>query len=412
MLGDNLWHIYPQIGADLGDAQQALETVVELNPSMVYAWQHLGAVYAERRDTTGLIRVLDNLQHLGARSTFLQTEHVDHVFLLQGALAVLRGKPKAEVVVDSLYTRVVKGGMLPFDPSYQFLWMGEPALQVVLNRRLLKNGLAPEEARETTDALALALAARGDWDAALKAREQFTPSPDDSLWILTTYRMAVLAAWLGAIPVSDAARRRPEAVRLATARGPGYRAELAWLDGVLAAAADDSLGLRDARLRIKATKADLTEALDRSLAAFELALRGDRRSAGRMMAALEWELAEREPWFMISRGTPHLLLRAIDRMAAAEWLLAAGDGEQAARLLRWPQAAAAPFHEKFPLAPLADLMLARIADAQGDTALARTGYERFLRVYDAPVPSLHHLVTEARDALLRLTAGRSPRIDR
>ncbi|HSE68712.1 MAG TPA: serine/threonine-protein kinase, partial [Gemmatimonadales bacterium] len=362
ILGDNLWHIYPQIGADLADAQQALEKVVELNPSMVYAWQHLGAVYAERRDTTGLIGVLDNLQRLGARSTFIQTEQVDHVFLLQSALAVLRGKPKAEVVLDSIYSRVVKGGMLPFDPSYQLLWMGEPALQVVLNRRLLKSGLAAEDARETSDALALALATRGAWDEALKSREQFTPSPDDSLWAVTTYRLAVLAAWLGAVPISEATRLRPEAERLVTTRGPGYRAELAWLDGVLAVAADDSLGLKDARLRIQATKAGLTAALDRSLEAFEMALRGDRGSAGRMMAALEWELAEREPWFMMSRATPHGMLRAIDRMAAAEWLLAAGDGEQAAQLLRWPQAAAAPFSEKLPLAPLADLMAARIAD--------------------------------------------------
>ena len=122
---------------------------------------------------------------------------------------------------------------------------------------------------------------------------------------------------------------RPLAWSRATVRR--YRADLAWLDGVLAAVQGDTAGLVSARVEVRKTGAAWALYLDRSLGAFESALRGDRRGAAKAMAALEWELADGSPWFAHNPKTPHRLLRGVDRMAAAEWLLAEGDSTQAIR---------------------------------------------------------------------------------
>ena len=61
--------------------------------------------------------------------------------------------------------------------------------------------------------------------------------------------------------------------------------------------------------------------------------------------------------------------------------------------------------------PMAYLMLARIADAQGDTRSARDHYEQFLRRYDTPMPAQRHLVDEAHTALARLSGRQDPPAD-
>jgi hypothetical protein len=254
---------------------------------------------------------------------------------------------------------------------------------------------------------AIAWATRGAWDSALATREQLVRSPTDTVGLLDVYRTAVLATTVGALPADEAARRRSAAARLLLLNGPAYRAELAWLDGVLAAATLDTAGLVAARARLRATGAKWTASLDRSLGAFESALRGNRRSAATAMAALEWELADGSPWFAWDPKTPHKLLRGIDRMAAAEWLLAEGDSTQAARLLAWHETFP-PLDDKAPLAPLAYLLRASIEDGHGDVAAARRDYEQFLVRYDMPPPAHRHLVTQARAAVARLGATPVP----
>ena len=412
VLGDNLWHAYPPIGTGLADARQALERVVALNPGMVRAWHHLGAVYGEERDSAGLARALDQLERLNARATFIENERSDEVLALRTALALLRKDPAATAMLDTMYQGVVQGRQDLFTPSHYMLFWGRGALQIGMNRRLLAHGLDAEDAQDAVAAIALAWAMRGAWDSALAARDRFTPSLSDSLWILGTYRLAVLGAWAGGLSARVAARYRLAAVRLAAPRSPGYRADLAWLDGILAVVAHDASKLASARRRVTATRARWASNLDRSLAAFQVALSGDWPSAGRAMATLERELADSEPWSIMRRATPHTLLRGIDRMSAAEWLLAAGDSAEAAGLLTWHEAASAPFEEKMPLAPLAYRLLARIAEARGDTIAARRAWEQFLVRFDAPVPALHHLVAEAQDALARLSRTPIPSSDR
>ena len=142
------------------------------------------------------------------------------------------------------------------------------------------------------------------------------------------------------------------------------------------------------------------------LAPFELALGGNRATAADRLATVEIESASRDPW---EATVSHPLRRAIDRMAAAPWLLAAGDTVRAVELLTWHQAYSGPFMEKFPVAPLAYLELARIEEAQHQFTQARRDYGQFLVRYDMPPVSHRHLVEEDVKHLLASQVKRSPR---
>jgi hypothetical protein len=96
---------------------------------------------------------------------------------------------------------------------------------------------------------------------------------------------------------------------------------------------------------------------------------------------------------------------ATDRLAAATWLLEAGDTAQATRLLIWYESLQGNWDATFNhvAAAMGYLMRARIDEAQGDTRSAKMHYEYFLRRFDAPMPRQRHLVEEARAALARLS---------
>lgn len=218
--------------------------------------------------------------------------------------------------------------------------------------------------------------------------------------------MAVLGAWLGVLDPEEAVSRRPAASATIIALGDDesqteFGGRLAWLDGVLAFAQRDRKALEQARQRLGQTGHARVDRIDRSLAAFGKALAGDRAAAGRELARLEWHCA------IVCRPgeefvTPNI---AIHRMAAATWLLEAGETAQAARLLYWHEATVAlwPWSFTYAVTPLAYLMLARIEQSRHRSAAAREHYHQFLRRYDSPMPDQQHLVDEARTALARLS---------
>ena len=122
------------------------------------------------------------------------------------------------------------------------------------------------------------------------------------------------------------------------------------------------------------------------------------------MARLEWEQAgvpapefTRHPWAI-----------AVDRLAAARWLAATGDPDQAARLLTWVEG---PFllHPSLPagltLTALTDLERGRIEELRGHPEQARRFYREFLRRYDHAGANHRHLVEEATAAVARLAAA-------
>ena len=99
----------------------------------------------------------------------------------------------------------------------------------------------------------------------------------------------------------------------------------------------------------------------------------------------------------------HPLALALDRLAAARWLLASGNPEEAVRLLRWVDGA-------FFLSPtttyslmftgLADLERGRVEEKLGHAALAARYYRRFLRRYDRPMQRHAPLVKEAKERIV------------
>src|SRR3989454_5125327 len=129
----------------------------------------------------------------------------------------------------------------------------------------------------------------------------------------------------------------------------------------------------------------LFRSLERSLAAFAAERAGERRAAGRALAALEWESAEHTRHH--DYGQHHPYFNAVNRLSASRWLLAAGDTAEAARLLTWYEAVFWDHHRflgpaNVVFAAPALFERARIEEALGDTAAAVADYREFLQRYD------------------------------
>jgi len=182
---------------------------------------------------------------------------------------------------------------------------------------------------------------------------------------------------------------------------PDDRAELTWLDGLLAATQRDTAALARALAALRSINARHVSLLDSSLTALQLDLAGDRKRAQAILMALEGDR------FFLDNHHPYLT--GVDRLTAARWLVAAGDTGGAADLLTWHEAVLYPApqasHANALLAAFAYLERARILDARGQRIEARASYDQFLRRYDAPVPGHRPLVDEARAAIVRLRHG-------
>jgi hypothetical protein len=231
--------------------------------------------------------------------------------------------------------------------------------------------------------------------------DRLVASEADSAAAIESYGMAVIASWLKAVDPHEADERRQAAVTQALASG-GDRAEVAWLDGLRAASRGDRRGLSEARAAVRESGDPRVSALDHSLAAFDAALAGSTRTAGTAMAKLEWqEAALSAPSFV-----RHPFTIAVDRMAAARWLAASGEADQALRLLTFVDGSYA-IHPSTPynlmVTPLVDLERGRIEEQRGHSGSARNYYREFLRRYDRPVIGHRALVEEAKTAVTRLS---------
>jgi hypothetical protein len=276
-------------------------------------------------------------------------------------------------------------------------WYGFFATQIRLSRGGLVHVANDEPVPFYLGMIAYSFAGRGAWDSAMVAMDRYVESGTNPNAPMLAYQTATLGAWVGAIDPAEAASSRGAAARAAAEGDRTTKAQLHWLDGVLAATRGDRSAVAAARLALHALADSGTVSAERSLSAFELALAGRTSEAGRRLAALEWARAEHP-----GKGELDLrALTAVNRLAAADWLLAAGDTTQAARLLRW--------HEAYTFSnwttmvmPLAYLRRARIEERQGRLAVAERFYREFLLQYDLPVSRHQHLVREAALALVRI----------
>lgn len=291
-------------------------------------------------------------------------------------------------------------GLLDFDA---------PRAQAELAEAVL--ALDPSGETEAAQQLGLGLgtAARGGWDSTLvaldrwqgHARTRLSAAVPDAP--LLAYGFAVTGALLGETGAGVARAHRAAAAGIAET-APG-RAELAWLDGVLAYVDGDAEGLgvaREALGRIAGAEAPFAGLLTRSLEAFERALEGETGAAGHALAELELAGAERQ--LHHRSAVRHPFLNTVHRLAAVPWLVEAGDTALAARLLTWTEAVywsaqrfLDPVNRTFHTYAL--LERARIADRQGRRAEALELYRRFIDRYDLGRGDLQE---EAIAALRRL----------
>ena len=231
--------------------------------------------------------------------------------------------------------------------------------------------------------------------------DRLVASETDSAAALEVYGLAVVGAWLGAIEPAEAELRRQAAVTLAGTNGPA-RAEVAWLDGLVAVGRRDRGALTRARAALRGSGDSSANALDRSLGVFEAALSENPGAAGRSMADLEYrEAALSAPDF-----ARHPYTIGVDRLAGGRWLAASGDFPQALRLLTWvdgPYFLHPSTVYSLVLRPLVDLERGRIEEQSGRAGSARNYYREFLRRYDRPMTGHRKLVEEATAALVRLT---------
>jgi eukaryotic-like serine/threonine-protein kinase len=403
-LGDTYLHVGGYVGATLADAQRALERAVELNPRLVPAWDHLAWIYLQRADATAADSAYARMVALNADPTYEGTwQGADYMLQLRLLLQLTRtGGVAPDALMDSVAQDYVRHGRVgTLLPDFY----GFPQAQIRLE-------LAARRSPGATTAhsswwwIAGDYALRGAWDSALAGQDRAAKPADGDWWVpgLDQYRMAVVGAWLGAMAPAEALRRRDRAVEAVAGGSADRRAEVAWLDGMLAFSQGDTAGFARARAAARAPEG-VDSAWQASLEGFALALRGQAGAAGDSLAALEWRRAVRpERASARHRGDA---LSALDRIAAARWLSASGDSAQALRLLHWVEVYWLTTGDvDIAVGSIARLERARIEERMGDAAAAREDYERFLRVYDMPPPAHRQLVEDAKAALGRLAGLR------
>ena len=401
LYADDLFHWGPLLGHTGAETRAALEETVRLNPRFLPGWDHLTSRLLQDHDSLAVGRALETLTRLGFGAV-LEEEHDHDMLRVMRLLDRLnRGDSAgARPLADSVARDLARGDVLPWAPLGIYGFLGP---EIELQHHILRLGVSPERAVASRREIAYAWSARGAWDSALVAMDQYVANSGgaDSAGPLRAFRLAALGVWLGAVPAREAAARRAAGLNVARHLGLRQQAEVAWLDGILAAAARDRGGVARARDAIRSVGDSDAVMLDRSLAAFALALAGATRQAGDAMAALEWE--EAGDWSPARFLYPAVM--PINRLAAAEWLFAAGDTTQAARLLNWIDAdfAVGLASTGGTVRPLVELERGRIAEAQGHPDLASQHYREFLIRYDMPVPAHRHLVEEANAAMTRLS---------
>jgi len=414
LYGDGLAHFGGMRGIPRSQARAALQRAVALNPGLISAWSHL-LMTSIGEDTAMSGLALRQLRTLGWFERSTEEEGADEAwFILMEALGRTDGQitPAIGAIADRVAGRLEQRpgpGAFELGPEGA-LWLGYPAAQLDLERRAGEYRRPRPPTPASVRRSALSWAARGAWSSALTLLDAYVQDSTAPAPALERYRLTVEAAWLGLLDPAEAVERRREVAQLLALAPPSpatqqRQALLAWLDGLLAFRQGDRNALRRADSALNAL--DLPDARfnRRSLAAFDLALDGDSTAAGHSLAALEWECAR-----VLTCGLGNYDL-AVHHLAAADWLLEAGDTVEAQRLLVWHEAwlSGRLWSGTEVLAGLAELRLAQVAEAQGRLAEALRGYNAFLRRTDRPDPAMAprvRLAAVARDRVAARLATR------
>jgi tetratricopeptide (TPR) repeat protein len=403
---DVLHHWGPMIGVTNSEMRAALQRTVDLNPRLVPYLEHL-LTASLGHDSAQAAKVAEALTALGYYSRLSAERGYDASMGARLELSAGAGLPVS--LRDSFALAIARSPdwLVRTFASVRLYAVGYPAAQIELNRRLL--ALAPHDslAGFTWVGTAQAWAARGAWDSTLAAYQHAVSLGTRNISPVSLYTMAASGTWLGALDMARTAEQRAAAVKSLDRLPPGEpatrreRAMLAWADGILAAQRRNLPDLKEARERLRQSGASAAPFMERSLAGFELELRGARQAAAESLAVLDLAATD------LDISAPHdPYARSITHLAASQLMLEQGDTSRALKLLRWHEAYIPASAEGFRsqiFAGLAYYQLARIEKAQGKDDLAREHYEQFLRRYDMPPPAHRHLVDEAKGALRRMS---------
>lgn len=391
------------LGATYRDARAALERVTALNPEHSGAWRHLLWIVVHQRDTTATRQVLDRLRTFVEPGNY-QFDPDDEFYYGTTARAVLGGDslPSAALSEAADYILGYTGPIPPYRFGIGLLIMGLPHTTIQLADSILARRPSPALTTSMWRGKAYAYAARGAWDAAAGAVDRWVATGGGWNDGLNGYGLLATGAALGAVDPGDAARRRPD--RVPEDASPEQRAELAWLDGIIAYAAGDDVGLARARSRLRNTDGRFVPLLDRSLEALTLHRAGRRDDATAVLLAAEDSAATHYVPAQLRHVHPYI--HTVDRVLLGRWLQDGGRPAEAARVLVWNAAV----HPQSPLLEvvnrtvglLGTYELARAEDAMGRRASAYAHYRRFLHDVDRPAPSLAPLVQHARDRVQAL----------
>jgi hypothetical protein len=322
------------LGRPVEDAIASLQRTADLHPSFVPAWEHLLWLAVFARDTALSGQALGMLRGIPIDS--LNSERPDLATLTYyrylDALSRNGGEPlEAESAIGARVLSEYAGSVPPEALAVSLANYGFHHAQLEIARRVRLREPRPDILAAHDWSTALSWAGRGDWDSAFVAARRYagaTPHPGGALW---AFGLTSVGAWLGALTPDSAVALREDALASDRGRSPEGRAEVAWLDGIVACARRDTSALRAQRLLLERSGAPGVAALSRSLVAMENALAGRTVAAGRALAQLEWENADRGWHF--AHGAIHPFFTAVNRLAAGRWLLAAGDTAEVMRLL-------------------------------------------------------------------------------
>jgi hypothetical protein len=266
----------------------------------------------------------------------MNSEHPDLATLTYyrylDALARNGGEPlEMESAVGARVLSGYAGSVPPEGLAVSLANYGFHRAQLEISRRVRLREPRPDILAAHDWSTALSWAGRGVWDSTFVAARRYagaTAHPRGALW---AFGLTSVGAWLGALTPDSLAALREHALDSERGRSPEGQAEVAWLDGIVACARRDTAALRAQRLLLERNGTTGAAALNRSLAAMENALAGRTAAAGRALAQLEWENADRGWHF--AHGAIHPFFTAVNRLAAGRWLLAAGDTAEVMRLL-------------------------------------------------------------------------------
>ncbi len=393
---DHLVHGGPLIGHPATEAMAALIRTVTLNPRLMNGWQHLLSVSA-MLDSTWALKAAHALTGLGDDDPTLAITPMEIRLLFSAEPAAARA------LVDSIAASA-SGSPAPamhIQPAVILGLRGSPGAEVALIRELMHRDADGKFLPRYRQTMAWAWGARGMWDSALAAVD--VPPAATRTSPAEAFCTAVAGTWLGELDSTAAIARQAAAVRYRadTAASAAERTRSIACEAVLALVRHDRGALRDARAALKQPGVDSSRFVDRSVAAFDHLLAGDRRAAGDSLAALDLDATETE-----LLGPRDAFARSVDHLLGAQLLLERHDTARAVKLLWWHQADIVGMFSDLAVtewfAPAAYLQAARIADEEHRKADAIAGYRQFLRRHDTATPATQESINAARNALARL----------